>query len=426
MRRVRPVLLITWGLCFLAAASSLVAVDRLLLTPSPSLLYTVGQIVVTLSPLLFAIPGTLIINRQPRNSIGWLLLGPALITMAALWIDRYLSSFTTAPQPSFALMLMVWVSEISWVAFIFPLLVIPILFPTGRPPSRRWGWTVYLAAGMAAFFLLITLFSRELSTDSITWTLPNPQGFLDSTFFQIIILPWMFLLCVLTVASVAAVITRYRRAATIEREQIKWLLYACVMFGVVYFLTILVNGVESVGAAPMHELVNLLFSLSTAGIPVVVAIAILRYHLFDIDVIIRLTLIYAILSALLGVVFTAGIILAQWVFLTITGQSSSAAVVITTLATAALFQPLRRRIQSAINRRFYRESYNAERALAQFTSAARSGSDLDELTDMLLSIAQQTLQPTQVSLQLKGRVSEQEGGAPLTSPRRAPSAPARR
>ena len=151
------------------------------------------------------------------------------------------------------------------------------------------------------------------------------------------------------------------------------------------------------------------------------AIAILRYHLFDIDIVIRLTLVYASVTGLLGLVFAGGIVLLQFVFRKLTGQASDLAVVVTTLAIAALFNPLRLRIQALIDRRYYRAKYNADQALAELTNAARSGSDLDELSSMLIELVLKTLQPAQVSLQLKAGERSKLCRAKITRRRDAPA-----
>ncbi len=179
----------------------------------------------------------------------------------------------------------------------------------------------------------------------------------------------------------------------------KWLLYACSMFGLVYIPGLFLHNENF--PPPWNGLFSILFGLVVIGIPAAITIAILRYHLFDIDVIIRLTLVYAIVTALLGLVYAGGIILLQAGFRSLIGQTPDLAVVTTTLIIAALFNPLRLRVQAIIDRRFFRQKYNAEQALAQFATAARTSSDLDTLTGMLVDLVEKTLQPAQVDLQIK-------------------------
>jgi hypothetical protein len=412
MRHLRVPVMLAWAICILAGFSSIYTLADILIRDASSqtlLHFAANNIFNTVFPLLFAFPGALIVSRQPRQVIGWLLVGPALIFVVSNWMTLFLQGFSTPPPATLLNLFMLWFNTCSWLALIFPLVLIILLFPSGRPLGPRWNWTIVLSIGMVLFFLFWAGFSRNFQAEFASWSLINPIGFLPKDFEQWVMLPWSALLVLLTITSLVSIVIRFQRAAPVEREQIKWLLYASTLFALVYSLTMLVGGTDEFTGPLQADLVNILFALATMAIPVAIAVAILRYHLFDIDVIIRLTLVYAILSAILGLVFATGIVIVQGAFLTLTGQTSSAAIVITTLAAAALFQPLRRRIQGLINRRFYREAYSAEQALARFTSAARSGSDLDELTSMLVEIAQQTLQPTQVNLALKPGESKRDG-----------------
>jgi hypothetical protein len=411
MRHFRAPVILAWAICAIAGTSTIFNLYAILSREAgrQTLLHLVSnQFANTGYPLIFAIPGALIISRHPRQVIGWLLVGPALVFSATSWITSYLQGFSAAPPATFWNLFMLWFSTCSWLALILPLILMVLLFPTGRLLSPRWNWTIYLAVGMVLFFFFWAAFSKLFQVEFVSWSLINPIGFLAQDFDQWVIVPWSGLLVLLTIASLVSVVLRFRRAPLVEREQLKWLLYAGMLFALVYSPGMLLGGLDEANASLQTDLLNILFGLATMAIPAAIAVAILRYHLFDIDVIIRLTLIYALLSGVLGLVFAAGIVLAQGAFITLTGQRSPAAEVITTLATIALFQPLRRRIQLLINRRFYRESYSAEQALAQFTRAARSGSDLDELAAMLIEIAQGTLQPTQVSLELKTGEQKQE------------------
>jgi hypothetical protein len=185
----------------------------------------------------------------------------------------------------------------------------------------------------------------------------------------------------------------------VERQQIKWLLFACGLFAAIY-----VSGsFRTEEYNRFNEVVDaLLFLLAMPMIPVAIGIAILRYRLWDIDVIIRRTMVYGALTATLALVFFGGVALLQQVFGRITGiESSPIAIVLSTLAIAALFAPLRRRIQDFIDRRFYRQKYNAEQALADFAATARNETDLEALTGKLVEVVSQTTQPEQVSLWLR-------------------------
>ena len=183
---------------------------------------------------------------------------------------------------------------------------------------------------------------------------------------------------------------RFHRAAGVERQQIKWLLYVAALF---------LTAQLAISFGAIGEQFT---SLVALGFPIAIGIAVLRYRLFDIDVIIRKTLVYTALTALLALVYFGSVVLLQRLFGAVTGIGQSPlAVVVSTLVIAALFTPLRRRIQDVIDRRFFRKKYDAQRILAQFALTARDETDLDALTAELVRVVQETLQPEGVSVWLR-------------------------
>ena len=353
-------------------------------------------------PVVFSLVGALILSRQPRNPIGWLLMCPAIVMVIP--VESYLSQFPIAPaRPGFLLLLALWYGQWSWLLLIFPILFIPLLFPTGRPPSPRWRWLIVAGVAMCAFLFFGATFVTELGPISgefaEAWTVPNPIGFLIPDVYTFPIVPWFISLGIITILCTASLFVRYRRAAAVERQQIKWLLFACGLFAAIY-----VSGsFRTEEYNRFNEVVDaLLFLLAMPMIPVAIGIAILRYRLWDIDVIIRKTLVYGALTATLALVFFGGVTLLQQVVGRLTGtEGSPVAIVLSTLAIAALFAPLRRRIQDFIDRRFYRRKYNAEQALEEFAATARNETDLEALTGKLVEVVSQTMQPEQVSLWVK-------------------------
>jgi len=191
---------------------------------------------------------------------------------------------------------------------------------------------------------------------------------------------------------------RYRRANATERKQIKWLLYACAVFAIIY-----VGGWNlgvGKGETFADNVYNILFSVSVPLFPVAIGIAILRYRLFDIDVIIRRTLVYSALTLILALVYVGSIVLLQQLVVPLVG-SSELAIVASTLAIAALFTPLRRRIQTLIDKRFYRHKYDAAKVLAAFGATARDETDLERLTGEMLRVVGETVQPEFAGLWLR-------------------------
>jgi hypothetical protein len=197
-------------------------------------------------------------------------------------------------------------------------------------------------------------------------------------------------------ASAVSLIVRMRRAGSEQRQQIKWFAYG----GVVVVGTIVASGFVSVWNVPGSILI---ISVALLGLPVFTGIAILRYRLYDIDIIINRTLVYGSLTIMLAAVYFAGVVGTQYVFRTVTGQERlpQLAVVVSTLTIAALFDPLRRRIQSFIDRRFYRRKYDAARTLEAFSAKLRDETDLAALSEALVSVVRQTMQPDHVSLWLR-------------------------
>ena len=205
----------------------------------------------------------------------------------------------------------------------------------------------------------------------------------------------VFLLLVATLISALSVVWRAVRARGQERQQYKWLGLASILIVVAIFFN-----TELVPLLP-GALDALLEAAAFAGVPLAVGIAVLRYRLWDIDVIIRKTVLYGALTITLGAVYVVLVVGLQAVFTRLTGQDSPAALVLSTLAIAALFTPLRRWLQGLIDRRFYRRKYNAEQVLTRFARTARDETDLDKLAAELLAVIQETMEPEHVSLWLK-------------------------
>lgn len=397
--------LLAWLVCGVMIAVTLFNLARGLLNGEVqgNLLQIVGMVVGSLLPIAFAGVGALILSNQPRNVIGWLLMLPPLAVLLDPLIKFQVASVTSPPSsPSLELLLATFLSNALWVVLIFPLLFIALLFPTGSPPSPRWRWIVGLGAGMIAFFLGAAAFAQEFGPDpgtyGVGWTVRNPIGFLSQEMLQTIFLPWGFALGVLTLLSVASLFVRYRRAATVERLQIKWLLYVCGLFALVYTPGVFVQGnLEGLAA----DLFNLL-PLAVLAFPLAIGVAILRFRLFDIDIILRRTVTYAIVTGVLVLVFFGSVIVLQQLFVRLIGKEQNQIVtVLSTLGIAALFVPLRARIQNAVDKRFNRKKYDAQQVLQDFANAVRDETDLEKLTRRLIEVVNETMQPRSVSVWLK-------------------------
>jgi len=275
---------------------------------------------------------------------------------------------------------------------------IMVLFPTGRPLSPRWGWLIYFGLVLGGVILLLSISSETLTIGSgASWVLENPVGFIPNDLVDTYILPpFVLSLPIWVILCVASLLVRYRYAQDIERQQIKWLIYAASIFAVSYVPTFIQSDFSDA-----NNIWNIFWMFGMFAIPAGIAIAILRYRLYDIDIIIRRTLQYTILTGMLVAVYFGIVLLLQGLVENLTGEQSPIVIVISTLAIAALFNPLRHRIQDFIDRRFFRSKYDAAQTLARFASVARNEVEMENLTAVLLSMVEESLQPEKVSVWLR-------------------------
>ena len=360
--------------------------------------FALGEILGSFVPLTFAFVGALIISRQPRNWIGLLMMLPglSLFMLVDAFLRPYLNGYLPPPKsPSPLFLLILWFSNWNWLLLVFPLMFIMVLFPTGRPLSPRWRWLVYFGIGLIAFLVFVGTFAEVLAPGSgdVEWRLDNPLGFLKEEWIGPAVTPFFIALPIWVILCVVSLLVRFRRAGGVEREQIKWLFFAAAIFALSYVPTFLLNDFSD-----PESIWNYFWFIGMMAIPVAIAIAILRYRLYDIDIIIRRTLQYALLTGLLLMVYFGSVLLLQGLVENITGEQSPIVIVISTLAIAALFNPLRLRTQDFIDRRFFRKKYDAEQTLARFAEVARDEVDMDKLTAALLGVVEETMQPEKVKL----------------------------
>jgi hypothetical protein len=371
---------------------------------SRNALYLVGEALISLAaPVVFAIVAALIVSRQPRNTIGWVLMVPVGLYVVggplATYIERLAPS---SPAPTVPLLLILWFNSWNWLLLIIPLLYIPLLFPNGQPPTPRWRWIGVAVIVWAALFVLVAALAQQINAGTKpNLVFDNPIGVLREDTAELVIGMWIAGLVALVIACAVSLFVRYRRANETEREQIKWLLYACAVFLVVYVGGFVggFGGTASLGGYVW----GILFGLSVITLPAAIGIAILRYRLYDIDVVINRTLVYGSLTAMLALVYLGGVATAQAIFRALTSQQEQPqlAIVVSTLVIAALFNPLRRRTQSFIDRRFYRRKYDAAKTLEAFSAKLRDETDLDALSDDLVGVVNEAMQPAHVSLWLR-------------------------
>jgi hypothetical protein len=391
--------IIAWIFFGLILATNLVATAYYLTGPFGEQV-SLFQVAFPLVPVLFALVGALITSRQPRNLIGLVMMLPGL--SFAFLIDVIAPAtngqFPPPAMPSIQFLVLLWFSNWNWLLLVLPVMFIMLLFPTGSLLSPRWKWVVYLGLGIVAVLVFMITFAQELApnTDPIPWSIPNPIGFLKGEWIDAITGPFLILFPVWILLCAISLFVRFRRARGVEREQIKWLFYAGAIFVVFYMPSFIGNTYSQA-----ENFWNLLLPIGMSTFPIAIVIAILRYHLYDIDLIIRKTLQYTLLTGLLALVYFGSVILLQSLVENLTGKQSPVVIVISTLIIAALFNPLRIRVQDFIDRGFYRKKYDAEQALFQFAAIARDEVDMDELTAALLGVVDETMQPEKISLWLK-------------------------
>ena len=362
--------------------------------------------------LAFPTVGALVASRRPENPIGWIFCGTGLLYGVQAFASGYadyarLGHTGSLPGEE----LMDWIS--GWIGVpVLPLagVLLVLLFPNGKLLSRKWQPVVWIAACGSAMLAL----GAALDPGSLLFqpTFDNPLGFggdigklgpsqsrpADTKInaggiVEILVRVGFFFVLVSWLFAVAAMITRMDQARGAERQQLKWFVYTVVLLVVGFLAALLGFGQHSVA-----------WNLGIAAfnfLPIAAGIAILRYRLYDIDVVINRTLVYGVLTAALALVYVASIVLLQGLFRALTGGNSQLAVVASTLAIAALFVPLRRRVQAFIDRRFYRRKYDIATTLQAFNVRLRNDVDLDSVADDLVEVVNETMQPTHVSLWLR-------------------------
>ncbi len=415
-----------WAVCVVLITLALV-LDFMMEESSPieaGLRYYPGFAVLTGVPSLpYPTVGALIASRLPANPIGWIFCSLGLLYNAQRCTVAYADY---ALLENFALP---WGEYVAWfstcMGFANPTLGIflMLLFPDGRLPSRRWRivvWVTILGAAITA--LGVAFMPGILVTHRYV---DNPFGVVGVigpklttfAFFGASRILGMTLLLTSILAALFSVILRLRHARGDERQQLKWFMFAAVPLTVLGSLdgldTIVANFTTDFMFHPVYILYSLgllvpivyVEVLALLVLPVCAYIAILRYNLYEIDVVINRTLVYGSLTASLVALYFGGIVVLQRVFVLLTGQQSTLAIVASTLLIAALFTPLRRRIQSFIDRRFYRRKYDARKTLEAFSAHLRNETDLEVLRDDLVAVVRETMQPAYVSVWIRPETS---------------------
>ncbi len=370
---------VVWGIC----ASLILSATVIGCLEVRNLLRDVDIIFTGIAFVLFGTVGALIAWHRPRNTIGWIFctigVGTGITDFSAAY-TAYGTVKGHLPLPGTDVFN--WLGNTVWpLNWVLFLVFLPLLFPNGHLLTRRWrivGW-------LAAILALLSILTGALSVVTVElFGKVIPADFWDSLASNINLLELP-----LAITALVSLVLRFIRAKERERQQIKWLTYGSVLMAV-----LLVGGIFV-----WNDQTNLTFDIAIMFLPLSIGISILRDQLYDIDRLISRTLLYLLLSALLVLTYLVLVFGLQFVLQGIT-RDSPVPLVISTLAVAALFQPLRRAIQRVIDRSFYRRKYNAQHVLTRFGATLRSEIDLTQLSEQLLAVVEETMQPAHVSLWL--------------------------
>jgi hypothetical protein len=354
----------------------------------PEAISMIGWLVL---PVVFTTLGTLIFVRQPGNRISWILL---TIGAGAL-LDA--ASQLLLESPSDSLSVATWVaiqvSNTAWLVVFLSLFNLLYVFPEGRLLSRRWRWVYWAEGVIVATVVLLGVTAIEIGPSSGEWSTENPVGFVTRDLFTGV-LEAAFGLVLFTVVGggLAAIVVRWRRSPTLVRNQIKWVAYAGAVFIVGYGVAF---GLSVWGDAGI--LVNLVFVPAITAIPLAITAAILRYRLFEIDRIVSRTVTYTVVVGVLAVLYLQSVTLLTRVL----PLESDVAVAVSTLAVAVLFTPIRRKVQTIVDRRFNRTRYIADRELDQFSARLKTNIDVHQVEDELIVVSTRTLQPETLGLWIR-------------------------
>jgi hypothetical protein len=400
----RVAALLAWALCALCVALAVASLILGLLNGR-----TLGEIfmasepgpsIVALATLIvsFSVVGALIASHRPQNLIGLIFLAVAFLYGLLSAGDEYaIYALLTNPGSMPLGAEASWLGQWIWAPGLGLFLVfLPLLFPDGHPPSRRWrpvAWLGGISIGVAVVSSTILLWPER--GPALVLGDKSPSHVLD----VVVLFAAVPMMLLAGLGAVISLFGRFRRARGDERQQIKWFASAAALT----LVWITVFGQSTPLRGLPEAIVDLSSLLVIPSIPIATGIAILRYRLYDIDVIINRTLVYGSLTAMLAAVYFGGVTATQAIFRTLTGQEHQPqlAIVTSTLVIAALFNPLRRRIQSFIDRRFYRRKYDAAKTLETFSAKLRDETDLDALSADLVAVVNETMQPAHVSLWLR-------------------------
>jgi hypothetical protein len=383
---------ILWALCVALFAATVMFLSESIPIPKQEEAPEALTVLLRAMALTYPTVGAFIASRRPGNAIGWILCGTGLLTSVRAFAMAYTQYGVDGPPGSMPGMeYAAWISIAIGVPGVFlAAALLLMVFPDGRLLDRAWWAVVWMAVGGAA--LLSLTWGASPDPWIVHPSIDNPFRVTKSFYHEVLEplggLGFALLLISLVCGGVALLI-RVDKGSRIERQQITWLAFLAALMLLSFALINAGEWLVFVGIAAFN------------CFPIGVGIAVMRYRLLDIDVIINRTLVYGSLTATLVALYFGSIVVLQNIFVVLTGQQYTLAVVASTLAIAALFNPLRRRVQAFVDRRFYRRKYDARKTLEAFSAKLRDETDLEALNENLVGVVTETMQPAHVSLWLR-------------------------
>jgi hypothetical protein len=359
------------------------------------------------SPFWFSVAlgavGFVVASRRPRNPLGWIMLGSATFNVLSQDASFYMVADYRLRHGGLPLGWVAVLAQPGWAVSIVMGGLVVLLFPDGRPPSPRWRWVLWLYLAAASLYLVGVLilsvgaiagYDIRVDASGNLMVLSHPTG--ASAWWGVVEAVFLPVLAVCWAGSVAGQAASYRRSSGERRQQLKWLLAGSAIAGVGITLAVWLSGMHGIVAGLAAGIAG---GCGQLGIPVCMGVAILRYRLFDIDRIVSRTLGYAIVTSLLVGVYAGIVLLATRVV----SINEPVAVAGSTLAVAALFNPVRRRVQRAVDRRFNRARYDADRIVAAFAARLKDAVDQGSVRNDLAIVVQEALEPAHVSVWMNER-----------------------
>lgn len=346
----------------------------------------------------FATTGLVLIFRVPENRISWIYLAAGLA--GGMWIAMQVYTETAPSQGWPGAPLAASLEYAAYFPWILLMVALPmLLFPDGRPPSRRWRWLTWVISGFMGTHVLVALFAGVPPPDNPSHHIPSP---LESNAVRDFVYPsleplFLVLVTVVLLGPVVALVVRFRRADGVERQQLKWLALAASIAGPGLALVYTVGEMTESESTAWVGLVIAIALLAVLGIPIATGLAIVKYRLYDIDRLISRTLVYGLLVVLLAGVYAAGVFIVG----TILPGEDNISVAVSTLAVAALFNPGRRRLQEAIDRRFFRDQYDAQEVVERLSDRLQDEVDLETVQEELLDAVEETVRPEASALWIR-------------------------